>query len=60
MVSAALRIGWGEPTAVLASARNRPRANREIDCQPGGPILGSLIDSCSKVDDNPGKSGMKE
>jgi hypothetical protein len=37
----------------------RPRANREIGCQAGGLLLGSLIDTCSEVDDNPRKSGMK-
>ena len=36
------------------------RAMKEIGCQAGGLILGSLIDTCSKVHDNARKSGMKE
>lgn len=59
-MSTTLRTGWGEPTVVLLSARNRPRANREIGCQTGDLILVSLIDRHSKVHDNARKYGMKE
>jgi hypothetical protein len=33
---------------------------RGIRCYAGDLILGSLIDTCSKVHDNAGKPGMKE